>query len=127
MGSDDWQEDVDKGFNFATYGRIWFIEGDYETKRDILFSLGSNLTLKDGKVHLNVPTWLEPLVEKCPALKEEYQKLELANSQWKLTKKQKREAFASLKLKWLPLVDALRTSTVDFKKLKVNEFLGMAA
>ena len=27
----------------------------------------------------------------------------------------------------LPLVDALRTSTVDFTKVKVNEFLEMAA
>lgn len=100
--SDDQQENVEKGFNFATYGRIWFNEGDYQTKRDILFSLGSNLTLKDGKVHFNVPTWLEPLVEKYPPLEEEYRKLELAYSQGKLTETQKKEAFASLKLKWLP-------------------------
>lgn len=100
--SDDWQENVDKGFNFATYGRIWFIEGDYETKRDILFSLGSNLMLKDGKVQINIPNWLEPIVEKYPPFEEEYKKLELAYSQGKLTETQKKEAFASLKLKWLP-------------------------
>lgn len=100
--SDDQQENVENGFNFATYGRIWFIEGDYETKRDILFSLGSNLLLKDGKVQLNAPNWLEPIIEKCPPLKEENEKLELAYSQGKLTETQKKEAFASLKLKWLP-------------------------
>ena len=100
--ADEHQEDIEKGFNFATYGRIWFIEGDYETKRDILFSFGSNLTLKDGEVQLNIPNWLEPLVEKYPPLEAEYKRLELANSQGKLTKAQKREAFASLKLKWLP-------------------------
>ena len=113
--SDDHQENVEKGFNFATYGRIWFIEGDYETKRDILFSLGSNLTLKDGKVHLNVPNWLEPIVEKYPSFEEEYQKLELADSQGKLSKKQKREALASLKLKWLPLVKEVRTCIIEEK------------
>ena len=100
--ADDQQENVELGFDFATNCRIWFMEGDYETKRDILFSLGSNLSLKDGIVQLNVPNWLELLVEKLPPFKEEYKKLELANSQGKLTENEKRETFASLKSKWLP-------------------------
>jgi site-specific DNA recombinase len=45
---------TEKTFEFAAYARYWFREADPEQKRTILASLGSNLTLRDKKLHLEL-------------------------------------------------------------------------
>lgn len=47
-----WQENAEKMFEFATYARFWYAEGDSETKRKIFSSLGSNLELLDKIVRI---------------------------------------------------------------------------
>lgn len=51
---DDWLELTEKTFNFACYARQWFSEGNRETKQQILIGIGSNLTLKDGVVDIDL-------------------------------------------------------------------------
>jgi len=46
----EWVELSEKTFNFARYARVWFANGDLDTKRAIFACLGSNLMLKDQKV-----------------------------------------------------------------------------
>jgi len=49
-----WVELTEKTFNFACYARNWFANGDKDTKKQILLGIGSNLTLKDGIVSVNL-------------------------------------------------------------------------
>ena len=45
---------TEKTFLFARYAQFWFQEGDEDQKRAILAALGSNLTLKDQKLALEL-------------------------------------------------------------------------
>lgn len=47
---DKWIELTEKTFNFACYAREWFQNGDRETRKQILIGLGSNLTIKDKTI-----------------------------------------------------------------------------
>ncbi len=47
---DQYMDLTEKTFNFSTYARYWFAEGDSNTKTLILKSLGYNLTLQGKKV-----------------------------------------------------------------------------
>ena len=44
----------ERAFDFALHARCLFAEGDWEVKRKILSSIGSNLTLKDRKALISV-------------------------------------------------------------------------
>ena len=60
----DWLSLCERAFDFAVYARCWFAEGDEEAKKVILSSFGSNLTLLDKKVRINLENPLLVAVEK---------------------------------------------------------------
>lgn len=70
--ADDWLELTEKAFNFATYARIHFKNGSLSVKRDILRTLGENLTLKDGRLSVTPNEWLIPLSEGYENLEKSY-------------------------------------------------------
>ena len=45
-----WLELSENAFIFANRAKIWFRDGDLDTKREILKNLGSNFVLEDGKL-----------------------------------------------------------------------------
>jgi len=51
---DDWLAKIEKIFDFAHTARESFRDGGREKKREILIGLGSNLTLKDRKLLLEI-------------------------------------------------------------------------
>lgn len=51
----------ERTFIFAAYARFWFREGDLEQKRAVLGALGSNLTLRDKKLGVDLQKPLEVL------------------------------------------------------------------
>src|SRR3989344_2457319 len=51
---ENWLELSEKTFEFACYARHWFAEGDFDTKKEILRGIGSNLILKDKIVLVDV-------------------------------------------------------------------------
>jgi len=51
-----WLETGEKVFNFARYARYWFKNGSSQEKAQILQALGSNLTLKDKKLLIELKT-----------------------------------------------------------------------
>lgn len=66
-----WIELSEKTFEFACYARYWFIEGDYQVKRQIFSSLGQNLILKDKivRVELEKPLqWIEEAKNEVPTI-----------------------------------------------------------
>lgn len=52
--ADNWRENVEKTFEFSCYARHWFKNGDLDTKKTILISLGSGFILKDRQLSLNL-------------------------------------------------------------------------
>lgn len=56
---DHWLELSEKTFNFACYAKYWFKNGDLQTKREMFFGLGQNLTLLDKIVRVNLDKPLE--------------------------------------------------------------------
>lgn len=58
---EQWVELAEKTFNLACYARIWFKKGDDATKRAIVSSLGSNLLLKDRKLHINMHPFFQSI------------------------------------------------------------------
>lgn len=73
---DNWMELTEKTFNFATYARVWFEQGDFETKTDILRSLGQNLVLKDGKLHIELNKPYQIILEHAEQLQSQNIRLE---------------------------------------------------
>ncbi|MFA6184746.1 MAG: recombinase family protein [Candidatus Shapirobacteria bacterium] len=58
-----WVELSERTFNFACYAKYWFKNGDLETRKQILLSLSSNLTLKDKIIGINLTKPLQYIVE----------------------------------------------------------------
>lgn len=52
--ADEWIELTEKTFNFCTYARYWFKNGSSEQKKQILYALGSNPLIKDGKLNIHL-------------------------------------------------------------------------
>ncbi len=73
---DEWLELTEKAFNFVTHAREAFIKGDPEAKRGILTAIGKEITLLDGKIHIEPEEWLIPIKEGIPELEKQYRELE---------------------------------------------------
>ena len=58
---DNWIEVAEKGFIFAETAREAFINGDMQVKKEIVTALGSNLSLKDGKLSIAWDNLLLPI------------------------------------------------------------------
>ena len=74
--SDHWRETAERTFDFACHARYWFANGDRQTKREILASLGSNLELKDGTVGVNLEKplqFIELAIEEEPTISWEFE------------------------------------------------------
>ncbi len=95
--ADDWMALSEKAFEFATYARIHFQEGDMMTKRDILRTLGENLLLKDGKLFVQPNEWLIPIAEHYPELEKRYL---WARTNQKATSKDKEVALERIFESW---------------------------
>jgi len=58
---EDWVVLTEKTFNFACYARVWFKRGDKNTRRAILACLGSNLLVKDRKIHIELHPYYQTI------------------------------------------------------------------
>lgn len=96
--ADNWLELTEKAFDFATYARVRFAEGDIATKRDILLTLGTNFKLKDHKLTLDPSEWLKPIAEMYPAVEREY--LRRVGTNEKATPQMKEAAYSRNSNSW---------------------------
>ena len=77
---DDWLELTEKAFDFISCARDAFESGGYEAKRAILTAIGKEITLLDGKIHIEPEEWLVPIADKYPALEKQYKMFEPAKN-----------------------------------------------
>jgi len=101
-----WLELTEKTFNFATYARKAFITGGLELKKEILMALGQKAIIKGEKLIIEPNEWLQPIANGYPTLQEEYLRLEPMKMP---LNKAKTEALASVRARWLRIVDNVRT------------------
>lgn len=67
-------------FNLAIYGRKQIIDGDNETKRKVLTTLGSNWTLEQKKLGMLAFKWLLPIQDSQTLLNEKIARFELTKT-----------------------------------------------
>lgn len=103
--AEKWMKLTEKTFDFATYARINFANGDLQKKKEILAGLGSNPIIKDGKLLIEANEWLHPIKNSYPELEEKFTGLELAKPPMN---KAKTEALASVHNAWLRGPDSNR-------------------
>ena len=96
--ADKWLELTEKTFNFACYARKEFITTkSLERKREIFNAIGQNFVFNGEKIVITPNEWLVPIQKAYPALKAEYERLELDKN---LTVEARNACFAQLILAW---------------------------
>ena len=63
-----WREAMRNTLDILFHGRERFNNGDIFVKREILQSLGSNITIINGQLRVDCYKWLEPIKKSYPAL-----------------------------------------------------------
>lgn len=103
--AENWLELTEKTFEFTTYARKWFAEGDLQAKREILSSLGTNMLLEDGVLAIELNEWLQPIQAEYSALEKEYLKTGLEPE--KISQNTaKNDDLESIRLRWLRGLDS---------------------
>ena len=92
-----WLELTEKTFNFARYARKAYMNGDIQVKREMFTALGQNFSLKAKRVTIVANEWFVPIEKAYPALKAEFDRLELDKN---LSTESRNEQIASLILSW---------------------------
>jgi len=111
---DNWLELTEKVFDFATHAREAFLNGDIATKKQILMALGSNPTIKDGKLTIHANTWLVPIEKAYPALEAEYKGLEPAQTP---ENKERTAQLRTIRSTWRRGWDGLRCAQPAVRKV----------
>lgn len=96
--AEDWVELTDRAFDFATYARIHFANGDIQKQKEIIRTLGITFTLKDKILSIEPKEWLVPIQQGYQKLEQEYLSLEPYK---KSSNKAKTEALSSVRAHWL--------------------------
>ena len=71
-----WRETAEKTFDFACHARYWFHNGGLQARREILVGLGSNLTIIDKTVRVNLEKplqFIELAVNEEPTISEMFE------------------------------------------------------
>jgi len=96
--AEDWVELTDRAFDFATYARIHFANGDIQKQKEIIRTLGITFTLKDKILSIKPNEWLVPIQQGYQKLEQEYLSLEPYKNS---SNKAKTEALSSVRAHWL--------------------------
>ena len=114
--SDQLIELTKKTFSFAAYAHKEFLTASgprrLERKKEILLSLGENPIIRDGELIIEPYEWLVPIKNEYPALEAEYLRLEPTKVPMNKTKT---EALASVRARWLGVLDEVRTLLLQGK------------
>jgi site-specific DNA recombinase len=75
--ADNWRERVENVIEFATHANGWFTTGNFQSKRAVVFALGSNFTLKDGIVAFDMQKVWGVFSNAAPKIRNDIHSLEL--------------------------------------------------
>ena len=100
--SGDWRDAMRKTLDILFNGRNRFENGDIFAKREVLQSLGSNITIKDKKLHIDTYKWLEPIKNHYKTLETEFHRVRTADLQIKT------DPFEPVRSSWQGILDEVR-------------------
>lgn len=95
--ADNWLELTEQVFDFATYARAQFQNGNLIKKRQILTTLGGNFTLLNGKLSITPNEWLIPIEKDYPSIEKSYLKVRTNKN---ATSSDREMALASISENW---------------------------
>ncbi len=75
--AENWRERVENVIDFAAHAHEWFGKGGFQSKRTVVFGLGSNFTLKDGIIKYDMEKVWEVFSNAAPKLRKDIESLEL--------------------------------------------------
>lgn len=96
--AENWLELTEATFDFATYARDAFINGDVRTKKEIFTAMGQNYIIEHGKLKLELNKWFVPIKNFYPELEQHFIGLEPRKN--KITK-EKNDVLEGVKDNWL--------------------------
>ena len=96
--AENWLELTEATFDFATYARHTFINGDVRTKKEIFTAMGQNYIIEHGKLKLELNKWFAPIKNFYPELEHNFVGLEPRKNE---ITKQKNDALEEIKADWL--------------------------
>ena len=108
-----WLDRAETLFSFAETAKNRFENGSFETKRQILCSLGSNLFLEDKKLIISADNNLAILKSLAPEVRELHSRLEPIKSQ---SSQEVWEEIYAQDEKVGPLLDVFRTKILELNK-----------
>ena len=106
--STSWVEKAERVFHFAQTAKVKFDKGGLNDKREILTELGSNFSLLDGKLYLDVAPHYVMLQNLQPAVAADIVRLEQSESSNGTTKKTDQKSDILI---WLPRLDSNQQPT----------------
>jgi len=102
----DWLKKLEEDFSFASTARKRFAEGDINTKREVFFKLGSNFSLKDGKLFIELRKPYFAIQKSKKEVQPIFSRFELSADRMTM---RKNDASTSQIPIWYTLPDRLRT------------------
>ncbi len=96
--AEQWLENTEKVFDFASRAKAAFDKGSVQTKKEILVALGQNPTMKDKKLTLEFNKWFVPIARGGESIKP---KVEPSISPEKPLDKRKNTSFDTDVVSWL--------------------------
>ncbi len=103
----DWLKNLEEDFKFASTARKRFAEGDTNTKREIFFKLGSNFSLKDRKLFIELRKPYFAIQKSKEVVQPIFTRFELSVDRMAM---RKNDASTSQIPIWYRLLDAFRTT-----------------
>ncbi len=106
--AEDWHKKTEMAFDFAARAHNAFLNGNIQTKKEILLGLGLNFTLKDGKLNIQGCPWLVPFKNEYKPIEENFKRLELPGTSIYSSEKEKERILDSLNPEIYPQPDLNR-------------------
>lgn len=100
--AEKWLELTEKTFDFATYARQNFKDGDPEVKREIFTTLGSSFLLKDKQLTIEPNPWFIPIQKEYPLLERAFSETDLVRTDKNSSVPRERTAeLSAIRSQWL--------------------------
>ena len=113
-GSTNWITVMEKTLDFVQTARTKFLLGDIQTKKTIFRALGSNLSMMDGKLSLELNSWFQPFTKMKASPESALSRLEPRK---KSISMRNTHAFDDWYTVWLPILEEVRDNILKYEGL----------
>jgi len=113
-GSTNWITVMENTLDFVQTARTKFLLGDIQAKKTIFRALGSNLSMMDGKLSLELNSWFQPFTKMKASPESALSRLEPRK---KSISMRNTNAFDDWFTVWLPILEEVRDNILKYEGL----------